>query len=43
VARGSVAVNGSYLASGDGASVSDEEALTLVGRDQAEVLLFDLA
>jgi quercetin 2,3-dioxygenase len=43
VARGSVAVNGSHLASGDGASVSGEEALTLVGRDQAEVLLFDLA
>jgi len=43
VARGSVAVNGKELTEGDGVAVSDEEALALVGRDQAEVLVFDLA
>ena len=32
VARGSAAVNGTVLGEGDGAAVSGEEALTLVGR-----------
>lgn len=41
--RGSITVNGSDLAEGDGASMSDEEVFTLIGRDRAEVLLFDLA
>jgi redox-sensitive bicupin YhaK (pirin superfamily) len=43
VARGSVALNGTALAEGDGVAVSDESALVLEGRDQADVLLFDLA
>jgi redox-sensitive bicupin YhaK (pirin superfamily) len=43
VARGSLQLNGTRLDAGDGAAVSDERALTLVGRDKAEVLLFDLA
>jgi len=43
VVRGSITVNGSDLAEGDGASMSDEDVFTLIGRDQAEVLLFDLA
>jgi redox-sensitive bicupin YhaK (pirin superfamily) len=40
--RGSITVNGSRLAEGDGASASDEETLTLIGRDQAEILLLDM-
>lgn len=50
VARGRVRLNGTPLAAGDGAAVSDERALELVGEppsaqgdDPAEVLLFDLA
>ena len=46
VARGSVTLNGKTLNAGDGAAVSDEENLTLVGNSagkKAEVLLFDLA
>ena len=43
VARGAVEVNGQQLSHGDGAAVSDEAALTIVGREGAEVLLFDLA
>lgn len=43
VARGSLTLNGQLLQSGDGAAVSDEETLELVGREDAEVLLFDLA
>jgi redox-sensitive bicupin YhaK (pirin superfamily) len=43
VARGSVTLNRTVLADGDGAAVSEEKALTLEGRDPAEVLLFDLA
>jgi hypothetical protein len=46
VARGSVSVNGTALAEGDGAALSDEAAIELSGRDkdgEAEVLLFDLA
>ena len=42
VARGAVALNGHALAEGDGAAVSDEARLGLTGRDEAEVLLFDL-
>jgi redox-sensitive bicupin YhaK (pirin superfamily) len=40
--RGSVTVNGSRLAEGDGGSASDEETLTLLGQDRAEVLLLDM-
>jgi redox-sensitive bicupin YhaK (pirin superfamily) len=43
VARGAVTLNGRPLQEGDGAAVSDEEALELTGREAAEVLLFDLA
>lgn len=43
VARGAVEVNGQLLKQGDGAAVSNEESLKIVGRKPAEVLLFDLA
>jgi redox-sensitive bicupin YhaK (pirin superfamily) len=43
VARGSIELNGARLGAGDGAAISDERALTLVGVEPAEVLLFDLA
>ena len=43
VARGSVALNGEKLETGDGAAISGEQALELRGVDKAEVLLFDLA
>jgi redox-sensitive bicupin YhaK (pirin superfamily) len=42
VARGKVRVSGKDLAAGDGASFSDEPAVTIEGIDAAEVLLFDL-
>ena len=42
VARGNLELNGQKLSAGDGAAVSDERALTLVGIDSTEVLLFDL-
>ena len=42
VARGSAELNGELLTQGDGAAVSDETELTLTGKDNAEVLLFDL-
>ena len=43
VARGSVEVNGHTLNQGDGAAASEEKALTIIGLEPAEVLLFDLA
>ncbi len=43
VARGSVKLNGTQLEEGDGAAISDEKAVELIGVGQAEVLLFDLA
>jgi redox-sensitive bicupin YhaK (pirin superfamily) len=43
MARGSSALNGIALEEGDGASVSDEGSLRLVGPRDAEALLFDLA
>jgi redox-sensitive bicupin YhaK (pirin superfamily) len=43
VARGNVAVNGVSLAQGDGAAISDESTLKIVGESDAEILLFDLA
>jgi hypothetical protein len=42
VARGAVELNGRELNQGDGAAVSGEPALTIRGREDAEVLLFDL-
>jgi redox-sensitive bicupin YhaK (pirin superfamily) len=43
VARGSVTLNGRPLGEGDSAALSDEPEVRLVGRADAEVLLFDLA
>ncbi len=43
VARGSVELDGEALAQGDGAALSDVDALHLKGLDDAEVLVFDLA
>jgi hypothetical protein len=43
VARGAVTVNDHALEEGDGAALSDEAGVRLVGRRDAEVLLFDLA
>jgi redox-sensitive bicupin YhaK (pirin superfamily) len=43
VARGAVELNGTALAAGDGAAISDERAIALLGVDAAEILLFDLA
>ncbi len=42
VARGAVSLNGEALLEGDGAAASREESLTLRGREDSEVLLFDL-
>ena len=43
VARGSVTLNGLELGTGDGAAISEEGKLDLTGREQASVILFDLA
>ena len=43
VAKGEVEVNGKTLQQGDGAAVSDEQKLSIKGKQDAEVLLFDLA
>ncbi|HEX8890582.1 MAG TPA: pirin family protein [Pyrinomonadaceae bacterium] len=43
VARGSIELNGKLLNQGDGAAASEESTLTLVGKESADVLLFDLA
>ena len=43
VARGAVTVNDTELRAGDGAAASEERELTIVGREPAEFLLFDLA
>jgi len=43
VVRGTVAVNGERLSTGDGAKLQDVPAVTLDGADAAEVLVFDLA
>lgn len=43
VARGGVSLNGEPLNQGDGAAISTEEAIAIRGREDAEVLLFDLA
>jgi hypothetical protein len=42
VARGSMSVNGNALEAGDGAGISQEINLALVGITAAEVLVFDL-
>ena len=43
VATGSVTLNGKKLTAGDGAAVENETALELVGVEEGETLLFDLA
>jgi redox-sensitive bicupin YhaK (pirin superfamily) len=43
VTRGSATVNGTSLEAGDGAAISAESRLELVGSSGAQVLLFDLA
>jgi redox-sensitive bicupin YhaK (pirin superfamily) len=43
VARGAVSVNGTKLAEGDGAALSGEDRLELVGERTSEILVFDLA
>jgi redox-sensitive bicupin YhaK (pirin superfamily) len=43
VARGGVTLNDHAIEEGDGAALSDEAGVRLVGRRDAEVLLFDLA
>jgi redox-sensitive bicupin YhaK (pirin superfamily) len=42
VARGALTLNGPRLSQGDGAAISDETSLVLVGETDAEALLFDL-
>jgi redox-sensitive bicupin YhaK (pirin superfamily) len=43
VARGSAELNGHALSAGDGAAFSEETALTLKSKKNAEILVFDLA
>jgi redox-sensitive bicupin YhaK (pirin superfamily) len=43
VIRGSVQLNGQALSEGDGAALSGEKSVELIGIQAAEVLLFDLA
>ena len=43
VARGSIEINGTRLDAGDAAAVSEAGPLDIVGKDAAEVLVFDLA
>ena len=43
VAQGSVLINGSQLNPGDGAAVTDEDAVSLSATPAAEVLIFDMA
>ena len=42
VAEGEIELNDTTLNSGDGAAVSDEEVLTFTGKDDAQVLMFDM-
>jgi quercetin 2,3-dioxygenase len=42
VARGRVSISGQALEQGDGAAVTDERALTVTGKERAEIILFDL-
>ena len=43
VAKGRVAVNGKELEAGDGVAIGNESQLRIEGRQQGEVLLFDMA
>jgi len=43
IARGSAVVNGHLVKEGDGVAISGERQISLVGEQEAEVLVFDLA
>jgi redox-sensitive bicupin YhaK (pirin superfamily) len=43
VARGSIDVNGTKLAQGDGAAIENESSLAITSKGESEILLFDLA
>jgi redox-sensitive bicupin YhaK (pirin superfamily) len=43
VARGAVGANGQQLKQGDGAAISEEQSLKIVGNEPSEILLFDLS
>jgi redox-sensitive bicupin YhaK (pirin superfamily) len=43
VAKGKLNINGTELAAGDGAAVSDETSLKITATEASELLLFDLA
>jgi redox-sensitive bicupin YhaK (pirin superfamily) len=43
VARGEIELNGTKLAEGDGAAITDEQSLTIRATKDSEFLLFDLA
>ena len=43
VARGSVDINGQRLSAGDGAAIRDPGLIEIDGRDDAEILVFDMA
>jgi quercetin 2,3-dioxygenase len=43
VARGAIEINGQPLKQGDGAAISEERELKIVGKEPSEILLFDLA
>lgn len=43
VARGSISLSDETLDQGDGAAISDESSVKLLGKESAEVLVFDLA
>jgi redox-sensitive bicupin YhaK (pirin superfamily) len=43
IARGDVDVNGEHLGAGDGAAITDVEAIEIAGREGGEVLVFDMA
>lgn len=43
VVRGALELNGHKLRAGDGAAISEEPSIALVGTERAELLLFDLA
>lgn len=42
VARGKVTLNGLALEAGDGAAISEESFVEIIGKENAEILLFDL-
>lgn len=43
VIKGAINVNGTALRTGDGAAISEETSLQIKAREEAEILLFDLA